>query len=365
MGAARLEIGGKNGKNMQTGIIGLPQTGKTTLFNLLTGRTQPEGRREDRVGIAAIPDRRLERLAHHYQPRKATPATLELIDLAALTPAALRAGTGIQALREVDALVHVIRAFGEDNRPAAEEIRELEFDLIFNDLTQIEKRRDRVQLDLKKQKSPALEQEAALLARLQAQLEAEKPLRELELTAEEEKRLRGFQFLSRKPILYVLNLDEAEAAEMGHALERHQIQLLLEAKPRTRGLALCALLEAEIASLPEPERLEFLAGYGLQEPGLVRLARVVYDLLGLISFFTAGEDECRAWTITRGTRALDAAGVIHTDLAHHFIRAEVIDWQRLLEAGSEAAARERGWLRLEGKDYIVQDGDVMHIRHSG
>ncbi len=352
---------------MQTGIIGLPQSGKTSLFNLLTGRAPGEFRHEDRVGVAVLPDARLERLAQHYQPRKTTHATLELIDLAALTPASLRAGTGIQALRDVDALAHVIGAFGGGRSPEAAlaEVRELEFDLIFNDLNQVEKRRERVLLDLKKQKSPALEQEAELLARLQAQLEAEKPLRELELTAEESKRLRGFQFLSRKPILYLLNLGEEETAGLGNALERYRLQPLIAAKPRTHGLALCALLEAEIAALPEAERTDFLAGYGLQEPGLVRMARAIYDLLGLISFFTAGEDECRAWTIARGTRALDAAGVIHTDLSHHFIRAEVIEWQRLLEAGSEAAAREHGWLRLEGKDYLVQDGDVMHIRHSG
>ena len=352
---------------MQTGIIGLPLSGKTTLFNLLTGRAPAEGRREDRVGVAALPDARLERLAQHYQPRKKTPATLELVDLAALTPAALRAGTGIQALRDVDALLHVLRGFGGDRPPqaVAAEIRELEFDLIFSDLSQVEKRRERVQLDLKKQKSAGLELEAELLVRLQAQLEAEKPLRELELTAEEEKRLRGFQFLSRKPILYALNLGEDEAGRMPDALARYGIEALLAARPRARGMAFCARLEMDIAELPETDRAEFLAGYGLEEPGLVRLARAIYDLLGLISFFTAGEDECRAWTIPRGRRALDAAGVIHTDLAHHFIRAEVIDWQKLLQAGSEAAARERGWLRLEGKEYIVQDGDVMHIRHSG
>ncbi|HZT73502.1 MAG TPA: redox-regulated ATPase YchF [Terriglobales bacterium] len=355
---------------MKTGIVGLPQVGKTALFSMLTGVTPVAGRREDAVGVAKVPDDRLERLAELYHPRKLTHATLELVDVASLTEASLRDGTGIAELRGVDALIHVVRAFEDPSVPHAgggidprRDIARLEFDLIVSDLGQVEKRRERVQKDLKKQRSAALADEAALLERMQAQLEAEKPLRTMALTAAEEKLTRGFQFLSQKPILYALNVGEDQAADLAGAVAA--ADLAAEPAPKTGVVAVCAKIEAEIAGLPGEEAAAFLASYGLQESGLTRLARAAYQLLGLISFFTAGEDECRAWTIAAGTRAVDAAAAIHTDLAKHFIRAEVIRWDELLALGGEAAAREKGKLRLEGKDYIVKDGDVMHIRHSG
>lgn len=324
-------------------------------------------RREDRLGVARVPDRRLDQLAELYHPRKLTHATLELAEVGSLTTESLRDGTGIAALRPVDALVEVLRAFDEagttGSEPAAD-VRNLEFDMIVSDLGQVEKRSERVAKDLKKLRSPALELEATVLARMKTHLETEQPLRTLNLTADEEKLTRGFQFLSQKPILYVLNVSEAEAGQLESAVTRHGLEPALQT-PNTGATAICAKIEAEIAGLPAEDAAEFMAGYGLEEPGLARLARAIYQLLGLISFFTAGEDECRAWTIARHTRAQDAAGAIHTDLSKHFIRAEVIAWNELLEFGSEAAARDKGKLRLEGKEYLVQDGDVMHIRHSG
>lgn len=356
---------------MKSGIIGLPQVGKTSLFTMLTHVEVNLARREDRVGMATVPDSRLDRLADLYHPDKLTHATIELVDVASLTQESLRDGTGIAALRPVDSLVHVVRAFDDPSVPhslgdvnPARDVQNLEFDMIVSDLGQVEKRLERVQKDLKKQRSQALQDEHDLLVRMKAHLEAEKPLRTLELSADDEKRMRGFQFLSQKPILYALNVSESEASDLDGALARHGLAEL-GAQPHTGAIAICAKIEAEIASLPEDEAAEFLAGYGLQEPGLARLARAVYQLLGLMSFFTAGEDECRAWTIPLHTRAVDAAAAIHTDLSKHFIRAEVIRWDQLLECRTEAVARERALLRLEGKEYIVQDGDVMHIRHSG
>lgn len=348
---------------MKTGIIGLPQVGKTSLFSMLTRAEVNLARREDRIGVATVPDARLDQLADLYHPRKLTHATIELAEVGSLTPESLRDGTGITALRGVDALVQVLRAFDDAGSPAAD-VRNLEFDMIVSDLGQVEKRLERVAKDLKKGRTPALLEEQQILERMQKHLESEQPLRALALGAEEEKRTRGFQFLSQKPILYVLNLSEAEAPQLAGAVERHGLAAAL-ASPNTGASAICASIETEIAGLPPAEAAEFLAGYGLAEPGVDRLAQAIYRLLGLISFFTAGEDECRAWTIVRGTPAVEAAGAIHTDLSKHFIRAEVIGWQELLALGSESAARAQGKLRLEGKDYIVQDGEVMHIRHSG
>lgn len=356
---------------MKAAIIGLPQVGKTTLFQMLTGlEGGGAGRREDTLGIARLPDARLDQLSALFQPRKHTPATLELADLAALTEASLREGTGITALRGGDALIHVLRGFADPSVPheagsvdPLRDLQKLDFDLIVSDLGQVEKRQERVQKDLKKQRSAALAEEATLLERMKAQLEAEQPLRSLPLAPAEEKLMRGFQFLSQKPLLYVLNIGEEDASAMDTAWEQAGGTEIGTA-PKTGAVAVCAKIEAEIASLPPEDAAAFLQDYGLKESGLIRLARAAYALLGLISFFTAGEDECRAWTVTQGARAVEAAGVIHTDLAKHFIRAEVIRWDELLALGGEAAAREKGKLRLEGKDYIVQDGDVMHIRHS-
>jgi ribosome-binding ATPase len=211
-----------------------------------------------------------------------------------------------------------------------------------------------------------LEKEFELLKRARLQIEGERPLREMEMTPEDKKRFRGFMFLSEKPILYVLNI--GESTELGKDLEGAVQKYKLSdvtSRPNSGATAICGKVEAELAEMSDADAAEFLSSYGLQESGLARLIRTTYELLGLISFFTIGEDECRAWTIPVNTRAVQAAGAIHSDLEKHFIRAETIRWDHLLEAGSEANARAKGILRLEGKDYIVQDGDVLHIRHSG
>jgi len=272
----------------------------------------------------------------------------------------------------VDALAHVVRAFEEESIPhvgpvdPVRDIKNVEVDLMVSDLGQIEKRLERVGKDLKKMRSAELEKEAELLERAQAHLELERPLRELEMTPEDKKRFRGFMFLSEKPILFVLNI--GESAELGKDLEGAIAKNGLSdvaALPNAGATAICGKVEAELSEMSDSDAAEFLSSYGLKESGLHRLVRTTYALLGLISFFTVGEDECRAWTIPRHTRAVEAAGAIHSDLEKHFIRAETIRWDQLLDAGSEANARARGILRLEGKDYIVEDGDVLHIRHSG
>jgi GTP-binding protein YchF len=359
---------------MKTGIIGLPQVGKTSLFKILT-RVNVEDRgytREAHLGVAKVPDDRLDRLAAQCNPKKLVHATVEYADVAAIGQEALKETAFLASLRNVDALIHVLRAFENDAVPHVGEIdplrdaKSVDFDLIISDLGQVEKRLERLQKDLKKMRTADLEKENALLLRCKEALEAEKPLRELEMTAEEEKLVRGFMFLSQKPILYALNL--SESMTLGEDLEKagEKYGLTELAARKNAGVtAFCGKVEAELAEMDDAEAQEFLGSYGLTESGLVRLIRKSYELLGLISFFTVGEDECRAWTVPAQSRAQAAAGAIHSDLEKHFIRAETIHWDTLLAAGSEAAARAQGTLRLEGKDYLVQDGDVLHIRHSG
>ena len=361
---------------MKTGIIGLPQVGKTSLFRILTKAPLSDAAysnpREAHVGVARVPDERLDRLAALYNPRKLTHASVEYVDVGAIGQEALKESGYIGHLRNVDALAHVVRAFDDDSIPHVgpidplRDIRNVEFDLMVSDLGQIEKRLERVEKDLKKMKTADLEKEFDLLKRAKAHLESERPLRELEMPGEDKKRIRGFMFLSEKPILYVLNV--SESTELGKNLEAAVGKYKLSdvaSRPNAAAAAICGKVEAELSEMSDADAAEFLSSYGLKESGLVRLIRTTYALLGLISFFTAGEDECRAWTIPVNTRAVNAAGAIHSDLEKHFIRAETIRWDQLLEAGSEANARAKGTLRLEGKDYIVQDGDVMHIRHSG
>ena len=361
---------------MKTGIIGLPQVGKTSLFQILT-KAQLSGQafanpREAHIGIAKVPDNRLDKLAALYHPEKLTHASVEYVDVGAIGQDALKETAYIGHLRQVDALAHVVRVFedpaiahvGEIN--PLRDIKNVEFDLMVSDLGQIEKRLERLEKDLKKMKTPDLEKEFELLKQAKAHLETEEPLREMEMAAEDKKRIRGFMFLSEKPIFYVLNI--GEASDLGNQLEaavaKYQLTEIA-ARPNAAATAICGKVEAELAEMSDADAADFLSSYGLTESGLTRLIRTTYKLLGLISFFTAGEDECRAWTIPAHTRAQEAAGAIHSDLEKHFIRAETIRWDQLLEAGSEANARAKGTLRLEGKDYIVQDGDVMHIRHSG
>jgi len=361
---------------MKAGIIGLPQVGKTSLFRILTKVHLSEhalaNPREAHVGIAKVPDDRLDRLAALFHPKKLTHASVEYVDVGAIGQEALKESAYVGHLRVVDALIHVVRAFSDDAIPHVgpidplRDIQNVEFDLMVSDLAQIEKRLERLVKDLKKMRSAELDKENELLLKAKAHLETEKPLREMEMTPEDKKRLRGFMFLSEKPILYVLNI--SETPELGQALEATLAKYHLDdvaSRPQAGAAAICGKVEAELSEMTDADAAEFLSSYGLAESGLARLIGKSYTLLGLISFFTVGEDECRAWTIPLHTRAVDAAGAIHSDLQKHFIRAETIRWDQLVEAGSEANARAKGILRLEGKDYIVQDGDVLHIRHSG
>ncbi len=361
---------------MKTGIIGLPQVGKSSLFRILTKAQASEhafaNPREAHVGVAKVPDDRLDRLAALYNPKKLIHASVDYVDLGAIGQEALKESAYLGHLRQVDAIAHVLRAFEDPAIPHVgdidplRDIKNVEFDLMVSDLGQIEKRLERLEKDLKKMRSPELEKENELLQKAKAHVESEKPLREMEMGPEDKKRIRGFMFLSEKPILYVLNI--SESPELGKELENAAAKYRLTevaSRPNAAATAICGKVEAELSEMSDTDAAEFLSSYGLKESGLVRLVRTTYALLGLMSFFTVGEDECRAWTIPVNTRAVQAAGAIHSDLEKHFIRAETIHWDQLLDAGSEASARGRGTLRLEGKDYIVKDGDVMHIRHSG
>jgi GTP-binding protein YchF len=355
---------------MQTGIIGLPQVGKTTLFRILTkAHVDAKGGLSAHVGIAKVPEPRLGELAKLYDPKKITYATVQYVDLAGVQKERMR--ESLASLRDVDAIAHVIRVFDDPTVPHSEgsidplrDATNLDLELILSDHEQITKRLERVDKDLKKKKDPLLELEKTVLEKCKAHLEAEKPLRELELTPEERKPIGGFLFLSQRPMLYVLNLGDDEAAEMDQAVEKHKLAAL-QGRKNTAVVAVCGRLEAELAEMEEKEASELLASYGLKEPGLNRLIRATYDLMGLISFFTAGEPEVRAWTIRKGATAVKAAGEIHSDIEKGFIRAEVVRCEDLLAAGSLTVAKEKAQVRLEGKEYIVQEGDVILFRHSG
>src|ERR1700733_5576455 len=353
---------------MKTGIIGLPQVGKTSLFQILTkahlseqARANP---REAHIGVAKVPDDRLDRLAALYNPKKLTHTSDEYVDVGAIGQEALKDTAYSAHLRQVDALAHVVRVFDDPSIPHVgtidplRDIKNVEFDLMVSDLGQIEKRLERLEKDLKKMKTPDLEKEFELIKRANVHLGNEKPLREMEMTPEDKKRLRGFMFLSEKPILYVLNI--GESTELGKELEEAVSKYKLTeiaARPNAAATAICGKVEAELAEMSDADAAEFLCSYGLKESGLVRLIRTTYRLLGLISFFTAGEDEGRGRRRPPPTRAQEGEGAIPSDLQKHFIRAETIRWDQLLEAGSEANARAKGTLRLEGKDYIVKAGD--------
>jgi GTP-binding protein YchF len=355
---------------MKAGIIGLPSVGKTTIFNVLTRGKAAAGpgsgrKQEPHVGIVKVPDARLDFLSSRFEPEKTTYATIEFVDVQGLMR-----GKGqdmvLAPVRTVDALVHVVRAFEDDSVPHSEggvdpeqDRRNLDDELMLADMASIEKRMDRLEKDLKKVKNPALEKELAYLRRAKQWLESERPLREMEVSGEERKLVKGFAFLSEKPMIYVENIGEDQLDR----LRRHDAHVAL--RPNTEQTIICGKLEAEMAELPPEELQTFLTDYGLTESGAERLIRTTYRLLGLISFFTVGKEECRAWTITRGTNAQHAAGVIHTDLSEHFIRAEVCHYDDFVRHGTMQALKEKGLLRLEGKDYIVNDGDIMTIRHSG
>ena len=355
---------------MKVGIVGLSSAGKSTLFQLLTGAPAPApgGRPEPRVGIARVPDDRVEKLASLFNPKKKTFATVEYVDVPGVAKGEGQALVDQPALRGVDALVHVLRAFASDTVPhpdgSVDPLRDagiMELELILADLSTVERRLERLEANIKKANRPDDVAERAVFLKLKEALEAERPLREVSLTEEERRRLRSYSFLSEKPILLVVNLGEDEVKDAAGALARAGLQALGE-RPGTALCPVAAPIETEIAQLPQEDARAFLDDLGLAEPGLDRVIRTSYALLGLVSFLTAGEDECRAWTIRRGTKAQQAAGTIHSDIERGFIRAEVVPFDELVRAGSLAACRDKGTLRLEGKEYVVQDGDVINFR---
>ena len=360
---------------LRAALIGTASTGKTTLFQLMTHAPDvPRGKSDVNIGISRVPDSRLDRLTGMYNPRKRVPATVEFADLAGPARAAggANALVDVAAYRNADALVHVVRAFGNPAVPhpagtidPARDAQAMEDEVILADLGVAERRLERLEKDLKKMRSTDLEQERDLLQRCRDALENGTPLRALELTGADLKRLRGFQLLSAKPLLVVINLDEADLPTVGASVERAAEQTGLAAflaRAATRAVVLCVTIELEIDQLESRDAEAFLSDLGLKESGLDRVIRATYDLLGYISFFTVGEDECRAWSIARGTPAQDAAGEIHSDIQRGFIRAEVVAYDALVARGSMHACREHGEVRLEGKEYIIQDGDIINFR---
>jgi len=358
---------------MKTAIIGLPMVGKTSLFTILTGVHENAARMgslEARVGITKVPDARVDALAKLYQPPKITYATVEYFDFPSISKEALRDPSYLASLRVADALAHVLRVFESDTVPHEKgsvdplrDFEDVEVELMLSDLVVVEKRMERLDKDRKKIKSPELDQEFVLLERLKAELEANRPLRGLEYSAEDEKRIRGFQFLSQKPMLCVLNLGEKDAGRL-HEVEEEYRKGPFAGRKNTAVTAICGQIEAELAELKPEEAKELLSSYGLHESGMERLITATYSLLGLMSFLTAGETEVRAWTIPIHSRAVNAAGAIHSDFEKKFIRAEVVNWQALIDHDGYPGVKEKGMLRLEGKEYIVKDGDVLVIRHS-
>jgi GTP-binding protein YchF len=357
---------------MKTAIIGLPMVGKTSLFTILTGVTQEVrmGSTAVRTGIAKVPDARVDALAELYQPPKITYATVEYVDAPAISKESLRDPAYLASLRVADAFAHVLRVFKDETVPhehgtvdPARDFGDVETELILSDLVVVEKRLERVDKDRKKIKNPDLDKEYELLVRCKEALEADTPLRNLEFADEDEKRIRGFQFLSQKPMLLVLNLGEEDAGRL-HEVEEEYRTGPLSGKANTAVTAVCGKIEAELAELPAEDAREYLSSYGLKESGLQRIIEATYRLLGTMSFLTAGDTEVRAWTIPINSTAVKAAGAIHSDFEKKFIRAEVVNWKNLVDLGGYPGVREKGLLRLEGKEYIVKDGDVLVIRHS-
>jgi len=353
---------------MRLGIIGLPQSGKTTVFNALTRSDQPPtmagGRIEIHTAVVDVPDERVDRLSNLFHPEKTIYAKVTYADIAGLEGSSSKTGISgalLNQLTQMDGFVHVVRCFESSNVPhpagsvnPQRDIAAMDGELLINDLIAIERKLERLAEERKKgggRDRAVIERELALFEKLNLALGQEQPLRDVDLTQEEDKILSGFGFLTRKPILVLLNLSDGQAApdlEYPHA--------------RSAVAGLQGKLEMELAQLPPEDAEVFKEEYGIQELGLQRVIRYSYDLLGLQSFFTVGEDEVRAWTVRRAATAHEAAGAIHTDLQKGFIRAEVVAYQDLITLGGLPEARSKGKLRLEGKEYLVQDGDIVHIR---
>ncbi len=363
---------------MKLGIVGLPNVGKSTLFNSLTkagaeSANYPFCTIDPNVGIVPVPDERLTKLGNLYHSKKVTPAVVEFVDIAGLVKGASKGeGLGNQFLsniREVDAIVHVVRCFEDANVvhvdgsvDPARDIETINLELVFSDLEILERRIAKTAKGARMDK--ALAKEMALLEQIKAHLERGELAKTFALSDDEEEAawFASYNLLTAKPVIYAANVAEEDLANEGASNAFVQAVRKLAQKEQSEAFVICAQIEQEIAELEEEEKMMFLEELGLQASGLEKLIQASYSLLGLISYLTAGEDETRAWTIIKGTKAPQAAGKIHTDFERGFIRAEVVNYQDLLECGSLAAAKEKGIVGLEGKDYVVKDGDVMLFR---
>ncbi|HQD89633.1 MAG TPA: redox-regulated ATPase YchF [Syntrophomonadaceae bacterium] len=351
---------------MQLGIIGLPMVGKTTIFELLTESHHKGGTSSKaNTAMARIPDYRIDYLSELYKPKKTTYAQLEIVDIPGLAPGNNKgASVFLDGVRQADALLHVVRVFEDDLVPMVNDkidpisdIELINYELLLADLDLIDKRVERINAGKRKSHT---EKELHLLSRLREAIENQQPISTVDLDDEEQVIMKSYQFLTSKPMLICLNLSEKDLLS-GNYPDRDKVEEYCR-QYQIPMVELSASIERDIAELDEEERELFMQDAGITEPGLVKVSRTMYERLGLISFFTVGEDEVKAWTINEGTNARKAAGKIHSDIERGFIRAEVVEFEALKEYGSMAAVKEHGLFRLEGKDYIVQDGDIVHFR---
>ncbi len=361
---------------MKLGIIGLPNVGKSTLFNALTGAGAPSANYpfctiDPNVGIVQVPDYRLDKLAEMYNPTLYTPATVEFVDIAGLVRGASKGeGLGnkfLSHIRDVDAVVHVLRCFEDSDiihvDGSVDPLRDLEtinMELIYSDIEQVEKRIDKTQKLLKGDKT--LQAQLDLLNRILETLNDGKTARQVEMTEDEKEMLGDLNLLTLKPIIYVANVSEDEAAEVSPDNEMYNSVKKVAEAEGAEVIPVCAGIEAEISELEPEEKKAFLEDMGIAESGLDKLIKASYSLLGYISYLTAGPKEVRAWTIVKGTKAPQAAGKIHSDFERGFIRAEVVSFDDLMECGSMNVAKEKGLVRSEGKDYVMRDGDIVLFR---